>query len=338
MSGRGLWLATVLVVCACEQPPVGPTAPESPAVPETRPEPVVIYAPYTDENYLPSLFAAFTRETGIRVTVRHRPEQQIVSEVIEKRGSPPADVLLTRSVHGVWQAADEGALLPLQSEKVTEHVPGWLRDPDGYWTATGFATIDVVCNADDQADCGAIAQYEDLGSPGLRTRLCLASSTLGVNRTLIANLIADHGIRPAEIIVRGWIANLALPPYESERELLQAIEAGTCALGIVSSDAFHQFGRPSVAAVWPQPGYLDLEVVGIGRHARSPRTARQFVEWLIGREAQAAHHSASGLLPANPVVPSSLFEYPQGEGRRNAGIAGAYEVDAVKLAERASWR
>ena len=32
---------------------------------------------------------------------------QIVNEVIEKRGSPPADVLLTRSVLGAWRAADE---------------------------------------------------------------------------------------------------------------------------------------------------------------------------------------------------------------------------------------
>lgn len=332
MSGRALCLVAALLLCACEQPA------EAPARPENRPEPVVVYASYADENYLPSLLAAFTRETGVPVTVRHRPEQQIVSEVIEKRGSPPADVLLTRSVHGVWQAADEGALLPLQSATVAELVPGWLRDPDGYWTAIGFASIDIACNGNSEADCDAIAKYEDLGKPDFRSRLCLSASSLAVNRTLIASLIADHGVRPAEIIVRGWIANLALPPYENERDLLQAIEAGTCAVGVVSGLAFHQFGRPTVAAIWPQPGYIGVEAVGIGRHARSPDAARQLVEWLIDQEAQALHSAASGLRPANAAVPAGPFEYPNSEGRWNAGIAGANEVDAVRLAERAAWR
>lgn len=332
MSGRAPCLVAALLLCACEQQA------EAPAEPESRPEPVVVYASYADENYLPSLFAAFKRETGIPVTVRHRPEQQIVSEVIEKRGSPPADVLLTRSVHGVWQAADEGALLPLQSAAVAELIPGWLRDPDGYWTAIGFATIGIACNANSEANCDPIARYEDLGKPEFRSRLCLSSSSLAVNRTLIAGLITDHGVRPAEIIVRGWVANLALPPFENERDLLQAIEAGACAVGVVSGLAFHQFGKPTVAAIWPQPGYIGVEAVGIGRHARSPGAARQLVEWLIGQEAQALHHAASGLRPANPAVPTGPFEYPNAEGGWSAGIAGANEVDAVRLAERAAWR
>ena len=332
MSGRALSLVAALLLCACEQPP------EAPAHVESRPEPIVVYASYADQNHLPSLFAAFTRETGIPVTVRHRPEQQIVSEVIDKRGSPPADVLLTRSVHGAWQAADEGALLPLQSATVAELVPGWLRDPDGYWTAIGFAWIDTVCNANSQVDCDAVARYEDLGRPEFRSRLCLSSSSLAVNRTLTASLIADHGVRPAEIIVRGWIANLALPPFENEQDLLQAVEAGTCAVGIVSGLAFHQYGRPTVAAKSPQPGYVGVEAVGIGRHARSPDAARQLVEWFIDQEAQAANYTASGLLPANPVVLADPFEFPKSEGRQNAGIAGANEADAVRLAERAAWR
>ena len=100
------WLT--LLLAACER------APET--VPATRHEPVVVYASYGDEEYLPALFDSFTASTGIPVTVRHRREEQIVAEVIGNSGSPPADVLLTRAVHGIWQAADEGALRPLQSD------------------------------------------------------------------------------------------------------------------------------------------------------------------------------------------------------------------------------
>lgn len=325
-------LLVLLSLGACERP-----APEPPA-PGTRPEPLVVYASYEDENYLPSLFAEFTRETGIPVSVRHRPEQQIVAEVIEKRGSPPADVLLTRSVYGVWRAADEGALRPLQSDAVSAVVPGWLRDPDGYWTAIGFSSIDVVCGADSQSDCQAVGAFEDLGNAEFEGRLCLSSSSLAVNRTLIAGLVADYGVRPAELIVRGWIANLALPPHDTEEALLQAIAAGTCSLGVVSGLALHEFGRPAVAATWPQSGYYTVVAVGIGRHARSPDSARRLVEWLVGDRAQAAQFEVSALRPANPAVPAGSFGFTAPEGRGNSGVFGLYESDAVKLAERARWR
>lgn len=331
MKQAGMGAVALLVLCACERP-----ATESP--PEAaRPEPVVVYASYEDENHLPSLFAAFTRETGIPVTVRHRPEAQIVSEVIEKRGSPPADLLLTRSVHGVWRAADEGALRPLQSDTVAASVPSWLRDPDDYWTAIGFDAIRVACSGGHEADCAAIDSYEDLGKPDMRGRLCLSGSPLAVNRTLLAGLVADHGVRPAELIVRGWIANLAMPPLETEQALLQAVEAGSCDVGIASDTALRAFGRLPITATWPQPGYFDVVAAGINRHARSPEAARRLVEWLVGDAAQAAQLEAIGLRPARPGVPAGSPPLPAAEAMRNAGTFGLHETEAVRLAERVRW-
>jgi iron(III) transport system substrate-binding protein len=324
-------LLAALTLCACERPATEPAAPAA------RPEPVVVYASYEDENYLPSLFTAFTAATGIPVTVRHRPEQQIVDEVIGKRGSPPADVLLTRSVHGVWQATDEGALRPLQSQKVLARVPGWLRDPDAYWTAIGFSPVRVVCNGERLQDCDAVEAYADLGKPELKGRLCLSASSIAVNRTLVAGLIADHGVRPAELIVRRWIANLALPPFESEAELLEAVDAGTCGLGVASGLALTRFNRPTVAASWPQPGYFDVVAVGINRHARSPEGARRLVEWLGSAEAMAAQFDAIGLRPVDADVPAAGLPFPAPDQMRHANVFGLYEADATKLAERARW-
>jgi iron(III) transport system substrate-binding protein len=277
-------LLPVLALCACER-----QATETPDG-AARPEPVVVYASYEDQNYLPSLFAEFTRDSGIPVSVRHRPEEQIVSEVIEKRDSPRADLLLTRSVHGAWRAAAEGALRPLQSEAVDGLVPEWLRDPDGYWTATGIDTIGVVCRADSQRDCDSVASYEDL----------------------------------------------ALPPYEYEQALLQAVEAGTCRLAVVSGNAFREFGKPTVTAVRPRPGYFNVTAAGVGRHARSPDAARRLVEWLVAEDAQAAQFAATGLRPVNSAVAAGSFAFPAA-GKRNAGIVGLWETAAIKLAERARW-
>jgi iron(III) transport system substrate-binding protein len=320
-----------LALGACER-----QADESPG-PAARPEPVVVYASFEDENYLPSLLAGFTRDTGIPVTVRYRPEHQIVGEVIANKGSPPADLLLTRSVHGIWRAADDGALRPLQSTEIGNVVPAWLRDPDGYWTAIGFGSIDVVCSADQQADCAAVEAYEDLGKPEFESRLCLSAPTLAVNRSLVAGLIADHGVRPAELIVRSWTANLALPTFDSEAALLQAVEAGTCRVGVVSSLAFHAFNRPTVAATWPRPSYFDVFAVGVNRHARSPEAARRLAEWLAGPLAQAAQFDGIGLFPVNPSVPAGVLGFMLPNERIVAAVVGFHDADALELAERAHW-
>jgi iron(III) transport system substrate-binding protein len=322
---------TALSLGACER------SDEETSAPAARPEPVVVYASFGDEDYLPSLFAGFTRETGIPVTVRHRPEHQIVGEVIANRGSPPADLLLTQTVHGIWRAADEGALRPLQSQAISGIVPGHLRGPDGDWTAIGFSSIDVVCSAAKPEDCDAVEGYEDLGKPEIQGRLCLSASTLPVNRTLVAGLIADNGVRPAELIVRGWIANLALPPFDSEAALLQAVEAGTCDLAIASGFAFHAFARPTVAATWPQPGYFDVFAVGINRHARSPDAARSLAEWLVAPLAQGAIAESAGLGPVNAAVPANRAPSPLPDERHKPAIFGFHETDAVKLAQRARW-
>ena len=102
---------------------------------------------------------------------------------------------------------------------------------------------------------------------------------------------------------------------------LQAVDAGTCPLAVASGLAVHEFGRPTVAATWPRPGYFDVVAAGVGRHARSPDAARSLAEWLLGDDAQAAQFDAIGLRPANP-----------------AGLAGSLHTSAASAAASASCR
>lgn len=311
--------AFLLLAGACGEPAA--------TAPEARPEPIVVYAAYTDEAYLPALFANFSGETGIPVSLRYGGEAQNVSDVIGNRGSPPADVLLASTVQGIWRAADEGALRPLQSRLVEENIPAVLRDPDDYWVATGVEFA-VVAARPGKVDVAS--DYEQLGAPGLAGQLCLSASSDPINRSVIAHLIADHGTRPAELIVRGWMRNLARPPFETDASLLQAITSGNCAFGLVSSSAARKF---AVDVSTPVPAFAGIEAVGIARHARSPDAARRLIEWLTGPEAQRNHARGRGHRAANPrVTPRALPDM------RHPAVAGAYDQDAMKLTERVAWR
>ncbi len=308
---------------------------------ELHPEPVVVYASYDDETYLSTLFAGFTKQTGIRVTVRHADTSTIVGDVIADRGSPRADLLLTSTANGVWRAAEEGALRPVGSEAVKELVPGQFRDPDNYWTAVTLRSTRIVF--DTQATSSSeFRRYEDLGNPAFTKKLCLTSSKLAANRSLIGMLIKNHGVRPAEIIVRGWIRNLALPPFESEAELMRAIDAGSCSIGIVSNTGTRLLladisGR-QISMSTPEPVHVVTEAIGINRHAHEPEAAQQLLEWLLSAAVQDQHADATATRPVVWNAAGIANSWAQQMGENHVASFVRLDEDAVKLAERAGYR
>ena len=329
--------ATLLAGCGEREPTSGGLKPVSGA----KPEPIVVYASYADEAYLPRLFASFTEQTGIRVTVRHAAAEKNIDDVIENSGSPPADLLLTPSVVGAWRAAVEGALRPLGSDVILERVPDVMRDPDGFWTAISFIPLQIIFNQQ-EISSPEITRYEDLANPEFKGKLCLTSATLDANRTLIAKLIRVHGNRPAEIIVRGWVSNLALPTFASDAELMHAIEAGSCAVGIVSFSAARRSAEHTdtmdVGQINLSPVHGNVEAAGINRHAREPEAARRLLEWMLSYPVQVSHSMATVAAPVASEAYGNDVALPAAWIGENVGAVAWLDEDAAKLAERAGYR
>jgi iron(III) transport system substrate-binding protein len=327
---KRLLLAVLLAGCSADEPAV-----QLPA------DPVVVYASYADKTYLPARLSRFTRETGVAVIVRHAGREAIVDDLIADEIKPPADVIITRSVRGVTRAADEGALRPIPQQTIPDSIRGSLRDADGFWVALAYR-VPVIVYDTRVGDLPVPASLEALAGEHYRGRLCLSSADNLVNRTVIATLINERGVRPAELLVRGWVANLVTTDLDDEAELLQAIESGRCAVGIASSTAFLHATQgnadSTTAAVMPAGAGIDVEAAGIGRHARNPEGAAALVAWLLGDEFQREHSAATLQSPASDAVrdrAAGLVPFD-----RTAISAGATDIawadeDAVRLAERA---
>ena len=231
----------------------------------------------------------------------------------------------------IWRAAVEGALRPYRSEPADAVVAPGLRDPDGAWIAISRVEARIFVDTR-SVDSASVTGFEYLADEALAGKLCLTSAALPINRAIIAELIAAHGRRPAEIIVRGWIRNLALPPFDTERELVAALAAGQCAAGIVSSAAGRPvipgFVRQPLAAVTPVPAVVSVEAIGISRHATDPGAARQLIEWLLTSDVQQTYPADNDRLPS---------AHADTAGRR-VSVIGEMDLEAVKLAERARYR
>lgn len=314
-------LRTCLAVCL-----LAACAPEAPPAVSPSALPVVVYAADEDKAYLPALLEEFTRATGTLVTVRNGSVPGIVDDVLLDRVSPPADVLLTPSVAGVWRAAEEGQLRPHASPQLAG-LPDWLRDPDDYWIALSYQRA-VIAYDPRQVAAAELPAYAVLAEAAFRDKLCLSSSALAINRSVIALLQQRLGPRAAELAVRGWVANLAAPPFDTEAAVLAALQGGICAVAIVSAGIAAPATGAKLAIVTPADAAAAAEALGVTRHARNPDGARQLLDWLLQPKVQARHAAARS---ASPVVDDATAALPLVQAARG-------DTDAGLLAERARYR
>jgi iron(III) transport system substrate-binding protein len=269
---------------------------------------VVVYATGEDGDSLSVLFERFTDDSGVPVTIEWGSSADNANALIQKSGTP-ADVLVTDNVADMWRAAERGALRPISSAAF-DSLHAALKDPDRSWVAVDVRFSSI---AHASAVRPVRIRLDELGSPEFSGRVCLSSSSLSINRSLIAYLIEERGIKETERLVRRWVKNLATSPFTTESELAAAIKSGQCDYGIMSWP--NEF-----EGVTPFPMeriYIDVSAAGVGRHAGNPEAAQELVGWLVrNRRMDFARD-------AEPVF---------------AGIAGWRDEDARLLVERAGYR
>jgi iron(III) transport system substrate-binding protein len=274
---------------------------------------VVIYAHEgTRAQHIEEMLAEFTAETGILVTIKFGASSELTDAVIGKQDAPRADILLTADAADIWRAADNGALRPLPEETL-ERVPTPLQDPDGYWiAATAISPVIVVA---DEAPTFVLDGIGDLGGTEFKGHLCLSSSALPGSRALVAALIESNDNKTVERMVRSFVHNLALPPFETEAKLVDAVRSGACELGVLTGNTQHD----SLARFWPsaEPRSFHINGIGVARHATDADAAQQLVAWIAGRQGTRVHEDVEYI---------------------HAGVAGWRDEEARLLAERAGYR
>jgi len=287
---KRLLFVVVLLLGACD------------AAPPAR---VIVYVPTHFEEQA----TAWLRESGFEVTIIAGASKANTDLIVGKQDSPRADVLVTSGVVDIWYAADNGALRPIAGDAF-EDLPDTFKDPDRMWAATAsrYMTIGTAPGL----DISAGLDLDKLAAPELSAQVCLSTSALEDNRALIALLIAEFGNRPAERIVRGWVRNLAAAPFASEEELIDALRAGDCHYGIISSAA----AAVGIERIDLASRYYNVQGVGVARHAQNPEAAQQLLNWMLAE--------------------GSWEELPASNSR-NVGQAGWYEEEARLLAERAGY-
>ena len=306
--------------------------------------------PYLLEPFLKE----FTKRTRIKTNVVFASKglaQRLQSEGV----ASPADVVLTVDISRLKQYADKDLFQPFVSESLKSAIPKNLRSKDDTWY--GFSKRSrVIAVSKSLKNSSDIARFEDLTDTKWSGKICSRPGSHVYNRALLSSIIAANGNEAAFAWAKGLVENFARSPRGNDRSQLKAIFSGECGIALVnhyysgkllnSEDSTHRKWAESVDIVIPNQGqndrgaHINISGGGIAKHSKNLKEARQFMEFLVSKEAQELYASINYEYPVitGVALPTTLTAW--GEFREDqVPIESLAELssEAQKIIDTVSW-
>ena len=325
----------------------GFSAPKANAASSEKKKSLFVYSS-RKEHLVKPLFEAYEKETGVKINYITDKAGLLITRLENEKESSAADIFMTVDAGNLWHASERGIFKKVESETLNKNIPTHLRDPNGQWYGFTVRARAFVYNTD-KVSATEIESYEALAEKRWKNRLCLRTSKKVYNQSLVATLIENLGEEKSLNVVKGWVKNLAQPVFSSDTDVIKAVAAGNCSIGVVNS---YYFGRylakqktpPPVAIFWPnqktQGVHVNISGAGVVKYSKNQAEALKFLEWLSQSDAQKTLAEMNHEFPANPKIPSSDLVRSWGEFKQdstNVHHAGRNQVRAIKLMDSAGY-
>ena len=308
---------------------------------------IVVYSA-RKEHLIKPVFELYTKETGVQVKYITDKAPVLLQRIKAEGENTPADLLITVDAGNLWHAAKQGVLQSVPSNILTSNIPSHLRDPENKWFGLSLRARTIVYSTK-RIQPGELTTYEDLAKAEWKQRLVLRTSKKVYNQSFVGMLIKEHGQKETREIIKGWVTNLAAPPFSNDTKVMQAIAAGQGDIGIVNT---YYFGRlqkkdPDIplALFWPNQNdggvHVNVSGAGVTAHSRNRQAAIALLEWLSSAEAQKLFAELNLEYPANPDVKPDPLVDSWGDFKHspiNLTNAGYHQAEAIRLMDRAGYR
>lgn len=285
----------------------------------------------TDE----SLYATFTKQTGIRINRIEAGEDPLIARLKNEGANSPGDVLITVDAGRLWRAEQMGLLQPVKSKVLESRLPDHMRAQNDQWFGFSARARVIVYNkaAVNAAD---VQNYEDLANPKLKGKVCTRSGGHVYNLSLMSALIEHWGERKAEEWAKGVVANFARAPKGGDTDQIKAVASGECGVAISNSYYLVRLMRSekpedkkviqNVTLVWPNQKsfgtHMNVSGGGVLKNAPRRENAVRYLEYLASDAAQVYFANGNN-------------EWPVAKGVKldNAALAslGTFKMDTLNI-------
>lgn len=235
---------------------------------------------------------AFTRETGIKVTLRNGSDTELGNQIVQEGAASPADVFLTENSPAMALVDNAGLFAPLDLATLAQ-VPAQFRPDNGRWTGVAARSTVFVYNKDKLTPAQLPASMLDLASPAWKGRW--AASPAGADfQAIVSALLELKG----EAATLAWLKAMKenAGTYKGNSVVMKAVNAGQVDAGVIYH--YYYFGDQArtgensnkVALHYfrhQDPGaFVSVSGGGVLASSKNKDAAQAFVRWVAGKGGQ----------------------------------------------------
>jgi iron(III) transport system substrate-binding protein len=256
-----------------------------------------------------SLIAAFTRQTGIHVSVRTGDGIVLADQILQEGSNSPADVYLTENSPELMNLQQHGLLAKLPAS-TTDQIPARDDSPIGDWVGVALRVSGLAYDPARIAHSQLPSSILQLAQPQWKSRVAVAPTDSDFV-PLVGAIVATYGEPAAVNWLNGLKRNAQL--YQDDESVVAAVNRGAVATGIINQYYWYRLrlevgagATPSRVYYFPNHNIGGLEnISGAAVLASSTHKAlaERFVRFLVSAAGQTIlAHSYDFEYPARPGI------------------------------------
>ncbi|UCI20869.1 iron ABC transporter substrate-binding protein [Mesorhizobium sp. B2-1-8] len=268
----------------------------------------------------------FTKETGIKVTLRNGGDSDFSNQIVAEGASSPADVFLTENSPAMVLVENAGLFAPVDADTRAQ-VPRDYQASSGRWVGVAARSTVFAYNTTKLKADQLPKSMLDLADPSWKGRW--AASPSGADfQAIVSALLQLKG----EAATADWLKAMKenFTAYKGNSTVMKAVNAGEIEGGVIYH--YYYFGDQAktgensrnVALHYfknQDPGaFVSVSGGGVLASTKHPKEAQAFLKWVTGKGGQ------------DVLKNGTSFEYAVGKGAQsNPKLVPLVDLQAPKV-------
>ncbi|MGN6537539.1 MAG: iron ABC transporter substrate-binding protein [Mesorhizobium sp.] len=268
----------------------------------------------------------FTKETGIKVTLRNGGDSEFSNQIVAEGAASPADVFLTENSPAMVLVENAGLFAPVDADTLAL-VPENYRPASGKWIGIAARSTVFAYKKDKLKEDQLPKSLMDLADPSWKGRW--AASPSGADFQAIVSAVLElKGEQATADWLKGMKENFTA--YRGNGTVMKAVNAGEIDGGVIYH--YYWFGdqaktgenSKNVALHYfknQDPGaFVSLSGGGVLASSKHSKEAQAFLKWIAGKGGQ------------DVLKNGTSYEYAVGVGAEsNPKLVPLADLDAPKV-------
>lgn len=278
------------------------------------------------ENLVQSWVDGFTKETGIKVTLRNGGDSELGNQLVQEGSASPADVFLTENSPSMVLVDNAKLFAPLDADTLKQ-VPAEFRPAHGRWIGIAARSTVFVYNPQKLNETQLPASLMDLAKPEWKGRW--AASPSGADfQAIVSAMLALKGEKATLDWLKAMKTNFVA--YKGNSTVMKAVNAGQIDGGVIYH--YYRFVDQSKTGEnskntqlyyfkHQDPGaFVSLSGGGVLASSKHKAQAQAFIKYITGKEGQESLRT------------NNAFEYAVGvNAASNPKLVPLKDLDAPKV-------